>query len=163
MAGNKIAILLALTSLSAGALSAAAPPAKTETPLLLAQVNTTYGKKEANRIEIDIKPGSESNEIPIKTERNFPIALFGSAELDITLVNPRTIRVTAAEKKLVGRSDVRTCRREDINGDSYQDLVCVVKTVAFRLPPGELILTLEVETYQRQPLRGEGTILIVDN
>ena len=163
MTGKRIALLLALASLSAGALSAATPPAESETPLLLAQVNTLYGKKEANRVEIDIKPGSESNEIPIKIERNFPIAIFGSTELDITLVNPRTIRVTAADKKLVGRSDVRTCRREDINADTHADLICVVKTVAFRLEPGELILTLEAETYQRQPLRGEGTILIVDN
>ena len=162
MTGRKISILLALASLSAAAVLAHTTHADSDS-LLLAQVNTLYGKEEANRVEIDIKPGSETNEIPIKTERNFPIAIYGSEELDITLVNPRTIRVTAAEKKLVGRSDVRTCKRQDINADSHADLVCVVKTVAFRLPPGELILTLEAETYQHQPLRGEGTILIVDN
>ena len=159
----RITILLALTSLPIGVLPAATTAAETESPLLLAQVNTTYGKIEGNRVEIDIKPGSDSNEIPIKTERNFPIAIFGSADLDITLVNPRTIRVTAAGKKLVGRSDVRTCKRQDINADSYEDLVCVVKTVAFGLQPGELVLSLEAETYQRQKLRGEGTILIVDS
>ena len=131
--------------------------------LLLAQVSTLYGKEVAWPVEIDIKPGSDSNEIPIKTERVFPIAIFGSEQLDITLLNPRTIRVTAAEKKLVGRADTRTCRREDINGDGREDLVCDVKTVAFRLDPGELLISLEAETYQHQKLVGEGTIVVIDN
>jgi len=130
--------------------------------LLLAQVSTLYGKEQAWAVEIDIKPGSDSNEIPIKTERAFPIAILGSAKLDVTLINPRTIRVTAADKKLVGRSDTRTCRRADVDGDSREDLICDVKTVAFKLDPGELLLTLVAETYQHQQLKGEGTIFIVD-
>ena len=132
-------------------------------PLLLAQVSTLYGTEEAWPIEIDIKPGSETNEIPIKTERVFPIAIFGSEKLDITRLNPRTIRVTAAGKKLVGRADTRTCQRQDLNGDSRDDLVCDVKTVAFRLDPGELELTLVAETYEHQPLKGTGTIRVVGN
>ena len=135
----------------------------TGTPLLLAQVSTLYGQAEAWKVEIDIKPGSESNEIPIRTERIFPIAIFGSEQLDITLLNPRTIRVTAAGKKLVGRADTRTCRREDLNGDSREDLVCDVKTVAFKLDPGELLLSLEAETYRHQKLVGEGTIVVISN
>ena len=132
-------------------------------PLLLAQVSTLYGSEQAWPIEIDIKPGSETNEIPIKTERVFPIAIFGSEKLDITKLNPRTIRVTAADKKLVGRADTRTCQRKDLNGDSRDDLVCDVKTVAFRLDPGELEVTLVAETYEHQPLKGIGTIVIVGN
>ena len=129
--------------------------------LLLAQVSTLYGKQEPSPVEIVIKPGSESNTIPIRTERIFPVAILASENLDITLVNPRTIRVEAAGKKLVGRSDTRTCRREDINADERLDLICDVKTVAFRLDPGEIVLTLIAETYKRQPLRGEATIHIV--
>ena len=135
----------------------------TDTPLLLAQVSTLYGKEEAWKVEIDIKPGSESNEIPIRTERIFPIAIFGSERLDITLLNPRTIRITSAGKKLVGRADTRTCRREDLNGDSREDLVCDVKTVAFKLDAGELLLILEAETYQHQKLVGEATIVVISN
>jgi hypothetical protein len=131
-------------------------------PLLLAQVSTMYGKQEGRRIAIVIKPGSDNKEIPIKTERVFPIAILGSARFDVTLVNPRTIRVTSASKKLVGRSDTRTCRREDINADDYADLICDVKTAAFKLDPGELVLTLEAETYEREKLLAEGTIVIVD-
>ena len=133
-----------------------------QAPLLLAQVSTMYGKQEGRRIEIEVKPGSESKEIPIKTERVFPIAILGSAKLDITLVNPRTIRVTAADKKLVGRSDTRTCRREDVNRDGFQDLVCDVKTAAFKLEAGETVLSLEAETYEREKLKAESKILIVE-
>jgi len=131
--------------------------------LQLAEVSTLYGTEQAWKIEIDIKPGSESNEIPIKTERVFPIAIFGSEQLDITLLNPRTIRITAAEKKLVGRADTRTCRRQDVNGDSRDDLVCDVKTVAFKLDLGEIVVTLMAETYQHQQLKGEDTIRIIAN
>jgi len=145
------------SGLPAGAASVAAAP------LLLAQVSTLYGSEQAWPIEIDIKPGSETNEIPIKTERVFPIAIFGSERLDITRLNPRTIRVTAADKKLVGRADTRSCQRKDLNGDSRDDLVCDVKTVAFRLEPGDLVLTLVAETYEHQQLKGEGTIRIVTN
>ena len=131
-------------------------------PLLLAQVSTMYGKQEGRLIEIEIKPGNENKEIPIKIERIFPIAILGSATLDITLVNPRTIRVTAADKKLVGRSDTRTCRREDVNQDGFEDLVCDIKTAAFRLEAGETILSLEAETYEREKLKAESKILIVE-
>jgi len=156
-------LLIAAASSQAGAATDGfgLPQHETSAPLLLAQVSTLYGKDEAWLVEIDIKPGSDSKEIPIKTERVFPIAIFGSEKLDITLLNPRTIRVTAADKKLVGRVDTRTCRRQDIDGDSHEDLVCDVKTVAFRLEAGELVLKLEAETYQHQKLRGEGTIVVI--
>lgn len=162
-------LLIATASTPAGAATTDAPdrPASASyaagAPLLLAQVSTLYGKEEAWPIKIDIKPSSDSNEIPIKTERQFPIAIFGSEQLDITLLNPRTIRVTAAEKKLVGRADTRSCRRQDIDGDSREDLICDVKTVAFRLEPGELVVTLVAETYQHQQLKGEDTIVVIDN
>jgi len=170
MLPKTLAIILILTAAGAQAATSGRILDHTEAglragadPLLLAQVSTLYGTEEAWPIEIDIKPGSETNEIPIKTERVFPIAIFGSEKLDITRLNPRTIRVTAAGKKLVGRADTRTCQRQDLNGDSRDDLVCDVKTVAFRLDPGELELTLVAETYEHQPLKGTGTIRVVGN
>ncbi len=162
MTGERIAILLLLGTLGLFQPVTAAPATAGDGPLLLAQVSTLYGRQEARRIEIEIKPGSESKAIPIKTERVFPVAIFGSATLDVTLVNPRTVRISAADKKLVGRADTRTCRRQDINGDSFQDLVCDVKTAVFRLDLGELEVTLVAETYNREPLRAEYTILIVE-
>jgi hypothetical protein len=171
MIRKKLATLLILAAANtpAGAVTdePLLPPGTAEyataSPLLLAQVSTLYGKEEAWKVEIDIKPGSESKEIPIRTERIFPIAIFGSEQLDITLLNPRTIRISSAGKKLVGRADTRTCRREDLNGDSREDLVCDVKTAAFRLDPGELLLSLEAETYQHQKLVGEATIIVISN
>ena len=170
MLRKTLATILVLTAASAQAaangtlLGRSDPGLRAGTdPLLLAQVSTLYGSEEPWAIEIDIKPGSETNEIPIKTERVFPIAIFGSEKLEITKLNPRTIRVTAAGKKLVGRADTRSCRREDLNRDSREDLVCDVKTVAFKLDPGELELTLVAETYDHQPLRGTGTILVIGN
>jgi hypothetical protein len=35
--------------------------------------------------------------------------------------------------------------------------------VAFRLEPGELLVTLVAETYEHQSLKGTGTIRIVGN
>ncbi len=167
MIRNLLATLLIAAAASAPAATTTDRPGSAghaaSAPLLLAQVSTLYGKEEAWPIRIDIKPDSDGNEIPIKTERQFPIAIFGSEQLDITLLNPRTIRVTAAEKKLVGRADTRSCRRQDVDGDSREDLVCDVKTVAFRLEPGELVVTLVAETYQHQQLKGEDRIVVIDN
>ena len=161
-------LLSLLLSFSAGAVAAPGEAGREpagdggQAAMLLAQVSTMYGKQEGRLIEIEVKPGDENKEIPIKIQRVFPIAILGSARLDVTLVNPRTIRVTAADKKLVGRSDTRTCRREDVNRDGFQDLVCDVKTAAFRLEAGETVLILEAETYEREKLKAESKILIVE-
>ena len=154
-------LLTTFGTAAAPAGSEAGDPGSSDFPRLLAQVNTWTGKEDSRSIAIDIKPGSDGNEIPIRTERVFPIAIFGSERLEVIKINPRTIRVSAAGKKLVGTADTRSCRREDINGDALEDLICNVKTVAFRLDAGELVLTLVAETYEHQPLRAEGTIMIV--
>ncbi|MDH3389351.1 MAG: hypothetical protein OEN02_15780 [Gammaproteobacteria bacterium] len=128
---------------------------------LLAQVSTVYGKKEARRIAIEVKPGSAEKIIRVKTERVFPIAILGAEDLDVIAINPRTIRVNAAGGKLVGGSDTRTCKREDANADGYQDLVCQVKIAAFRVEAGETVMNLVAESYDRVPLRGEAEIQLV--
>ena len=131
--------------------------------LMLAQVSTLYGRQEARPIAIEIKPGSVKKIVRIKSERVFPIALLGAEDLDVTAINPRTIRVTAASEKLVGRADTRTCKREDINADNNQDLICNVKIVAFRVEAGETVLKLVAETYAREPLKSEAVIEIDTN
>lgn len=128
---------------------------------LLAQVSTVYGRKEARRIAIEVKPGDAEKIIMVKNERVFPVAILGTADLDVIAVNPRTIRVNAAGGKLVGGSDTRTCKRADVNADDYQDLVCQIKIAAFRVEAGATVLNLVAETYDREPLRGEAEIQLL--
>ena len=109
-------------------------------------------------MQVDILPGDPENNINLRTQRLIPVAILGSAKLDITDVNPRTLSLEATSVNLVGKSDKSLCEQRDINSDSYMDLICNVKTIGFRVPPGEIDVVISVGTYQRQSLRAVGVL-----
>ena len=90
-----------------------------------------------------------------------PVAILGSASLNVNDVNPRTLSLEAVSQNLVGKSDKSMCRQQDINADSHMDLICDVKTIGFRVQPGDIAVVISAGTYQRQSLRAEATIRYV--
>lgn len=109
-------------------------------------------------MQVDILPGNADNSINLRTQRKIPIAILGSARLDVTDINPRTLSLEATSQNLVGKSDKSLCEQRDINADSYMDLVCEVKTIGFRVQPGDIDVVINVGTYQRLSLRAVGTL-----
>jgi hypothetical protein len=109
-------------------------------------------------MDIDILPGNAENTIDIGKQRLLPVAILGSANFDINDFNPRTLKLKAVGQNLVGKSDKTLCRQQDINGDSYMDLLCDIKTIGFRVEPGDITVIISAGTYQRQSLRAEGVI-----
>ena len=113
------------------------------------------------QMQIDILPGDPDNRIDLGRQRLLPVAILGSESFDIDDFNPRTLKLKATSQNLVGKSDKTLCSKQDINADSYMDLVCNIKTIGFNVQPGEIQVTISAGTYQRESLRAEGVIRYV--
>jgi hypothetical protein len=113
------------------------------------------------QMAVDVLPGNPDNIVDLKQVRIIVIAILGSDTLNITDINPRTIRFEATTQTLVGKTDKSLCRTDDINGDGYVDLVCDVKTIGFRVEAGDIPVTISAGTYQRESLRAEGMLRYV--
>lgn len=129
-----------------------------------AATNDIYSGQGPAAMAIDIKPGDPDNVVRASSSRVVSVAIFGSADLDVTAINPRTIRLNGVGIMLVGKSDKSLCKRPaDINNDSYDDLVCDVRTTGFRVGQGEYGVILKAATYHAESLLGEDRIKIVGN
>jgi hypothetical protein len=116
----------------------------------------------AGTMSIDLLPGDPENTINLVTQRLLPIAILGSASLDVNDLNPRTLKLRAVSQNLVGKSDKSLCRQQDINGDSYMDLICDIKTIGFHVEPGKIDVEVTIGTYQRQSLHATGVLTYRD-
>jgi len=107
---------------------------------------------------IDLLPGNPDNTIDLGSQRVIPIAILGSAGFDINDLNPRTLKLRAVSQNLVGKSDKSLCRQQDINEDSFMDLLCDFKIIGFHIEPGDIAIVVNAGTYQRQSLSAEGVL-----
>ena len=131
---------------------------------ITAQSSNLFGGSGPAAMAIDIKPDDSENIVRASSGRVIAVAIFGSKNLNVTSINPRTIRLNGVDVMLVGKSDKSLCHRPtDINGDSYEDLVCDVHTTGFRVGEGEFKIILKAGTYNGESLRGEDRIRIVAN
>lgn len=131
---------------------------------ITAQSSGLFGGHGPATMTIDIKPDDAKNIIRASSGRVIAVAIFGSENLNVTAINPRTIRLNGVDVMLVGKSDKSLCRRPtDINGDSYEDLVCDVHTTGFRVGEGEYEVILKAGTYNGESLQGKDRIRVVIN
>lgn len=71
------------------------------------------------RIRIDIKPGSSTNPINLKSNGVVPVALLSTSTFDATTVDPLSVRFEPA-----GATEAhKQGHKQDVNGDSRLDLV----------------------------------------
>jgi len=128
---------------------------------VIAQANILFGEQQPTTIAIDIIPASPENIVRPGAWRLLPVAILGSAELEVISINPRTIRLNGVDIMLVGKSDKSLCVEKDINDDSYKDLLCDVRSTGFKIGEGEYTIIIKAGTYSGESLRGEDRIKIV--
>jgi len=128
---------------------------------IIAQASNLFGGYGPTAMTIDIKPGDSKNIVHASSGRVIPVAIFGSSDLNVTAINPRTIKLNGVDVMLVGKSDKSLCREIDINDDGYEDLVCDVRTTGFKVGEGEFKIILTAATYNGESLIGEDRIKIV--
>lgn len=74
---------------------------------------------------VDVKPGSFPNSINLAERGLLPIAILGSAELDVESIDPETLNVGDVSLSLRGsaRAPKLAYSYEDVDGDGVTDLV----------------------------------------
>jgi hypothetical protein len=98
---------------------------------------------------LDIKPGSYPNSINTKSNGVIPVALLGSANLDVTTVDVTTLRFgpnDAQPKHDPTDPDVYTEHLQDVNYDGYTDLVSHYKTKQTGIAVGQVSAELDYDS-----------------
>ena len=82
-------------------------------------------------VDIDIKPGSDPNSINLCGAGVVPVAIFGSADFDVSTIDVSSLRLGDSSVKLVGKvgREKSLCRIEDVDNDGFDDMVCQFSTV----------------------------------
>jgi hypothetical protein len=125
----------------AGKVMGTDPPAGTEVPVG-SSINVVVSTGQcAYPVDIDIKPGSCPNPFNLTSMGVTPAAILGSEELDVTTIDPASVRLEGVPALRSSLEDVATpvmgneCACSTDGADGYMDM-----TVKFRSP----LLTAEI-------------------
>jgi hypothetical protein len=78
-------------------------------------------------VQIDIKPGSDTNCFNNDDHGVIPVAIMGSATLDATQIDPATVTLQGLAVKSAGKSNKLLASIEDVNKDGFNDLVVKIE------------------------------------
>ena len=120
-----------------------------------------------SRVDIDVKPATEPNNVNLKSKGLLPVAILGSSSFDVTAVNPATINIGVVQ--LASRGSAKTPKLayslSDVNSDGYLDLVANFEIQALVnagvLTPTTVTLTLKANLYDTTPIEGTDSANIV--
>lgn len=79
-------------------------------------------------LEIDIKPGDDTNRINLGSNGVIPVAILSAATFDATELDADKIFLAGAGVRVRGKSDKYLASEEDVNGDGLLDLVVKIET-----------------------------------
>ena len=94
--------------------------------------SVTVTETESGDVEIDIKPGSDTNPINLKSEGVIPVAILGAADFDVTTVDVDSLLFGPD-----GASPAHNGHLEDVNGDGFIDLLAHFRTQATGIAAGD--------------------------
>jgi len=93
-------------------------------------------------VNIDIKPGSDPNSLNLNDKGVIPVAILGSAVLDVSDIDPGSILFEGMAVKAVGKNNKLLAHIEDVNGDGIDDLVVQIQNGENSLSPGDTEATI---------------------
>ncbi len=122
-------------------------------------------------VDIDIKPGSFPNSINLGSGGATPVAVLGSASLDVNDIDTDTLTLGTSGIKTVGKTDRELCSVVDVSGDfssgpdgapdGLNDLVCHFVTLAIVPEEGNVLATLSGNLIGGTPIEGTDSVNIV--
>ena len=111
-------------------------------------------------VEIDIRPGQYPNPINLKSRGLVPVALFGSAEFDVSTVDTSTVQLGKMDHEAPGAPAVRFVF-EDINDDGYQDILFFFRASQTGLEPGDTMACLHGMTLDGTHFCGHDQVVVI--
>ena len=112
---------------------------------------------------LDIKPGSDSNPINLKSG-GLPVAILGSEDFDVTLIDATTLVFgpdSAAPRHNLADSSVHADHLQDVNEDGYLDLVSHYQTRETGLTLGDTLAELNGSLINGIAILGSDSIAII--
>ncbi len=135
----------------------------------IADVTLTIIPKPAAEVAVDIKPGSCPNPVNTKSSGVLPVAILGSNDLDVTMIDTASIRLAGVEPLRSAYEDVTTpapditdCNCIEAGPDGLLDLTLKFATQAIIEAIGDVddgdIVTLELTGILYDPIPHETPI-----
>jgi alpha-tubulin suppressor-like RCC1 family protein len=116
---------------------------------------------ESIEVDIDIKPGSDPNSINLCSRGVVPVAILGSADLDVNNIFAQTLELAGSGVAARGNNKLMA-HVEDVNSDGFDDLVVQVETENLALTAGDVEAVLTGELYDDgTPIEGTDSINII--
>lgn len=112
-------------------------------------------------VDIDIEPNSEDNCVNINHHGVIPVGILGSADFDVTQIDPTTISLQGMSVKTVGKCNKLLSYYTDLNGDGYVDLLIKIEDSGGNFVEGQTEATLTGALFNGTPIEGDDTICIV--
>lgn len=106
-------------------------------------------------VAIDIKPGSFSNSINLKSKGNVRVAILTDSTFDATTVDQSTVVFAGASPLQIGQMP------KDVNSDGLLDVSLLFKTQDLNLQPGDTEACLSGKTFSGQQFEGRDGVCIV--
>jgi hypothetical protein len=115
---------------------------------------------ETVTIDIDIKPGSDPNSINLCSRGVVPVAILGSADLDVNDIFAQTLELAGSGVAARGNNKLMA-HVEDVNSDGFDDLVVQVEMENLDLTASDVEAVLTGELYDGTPIGGTDSINII--
>lgn len=130
--------------------------------------------QKARAVEVDIEPGYCPNPLDVESRGTIPVAILGTVNLDVTKVDPKTVRLEGVSPVNYRKEDVSTpvIDRQDVcdctidGEDGMDDLVFefsipeVASTIGDVGNDDVAILTISGNLLDGDPIEGEDCVVI---
>ncbi len=73
-------------------------------------------------VDVDIRPGTDTNPVNLKAKGVLPVAVLGSDDFDVSLIDLQNLTLEGVDPNAKGQSG-KVGSFEDVNGDSILDLI----------------------------------------
>lgn len=112
-------------------------------------------------ITVDIRLGVYSNCFKQNEKGLIPVAICGSADLDVTQIDIGTLSLRGLSVKIAGESNKYLAHYEYVNDDNYLDLVVQFQDSDGWIASGNGYTTLTGKLNNGTPIEGKETICII--
>ena len=115
-------------------------------------------------VEIDIKPGSNPNCFNSNNHGVIPVAILGSEDFDVSIINPFSVELDGQAVRLKGKSG-NAGSLEDVNGDGFDDLVVQIVDTGYYTTSGSTtgVIRAQSKSYAGVSFIGQDTICITQD
>ncbi len=125
------------------------------------QCSVTLEVIEEIQVEIDIKPGSDPNCFNNNGSGVIPVAVLGSAEFDVSEIDPSSVKLAGLDLRAVGKSNKLLAHIEDVNNDGFDDLVVQIEDQNGTFMSGNSTAELTGTLFSGTPIKGTDEICVV--